>query len=63
MTKNQYIKDLLYLRHMFDNKIDNEIEEALRDKADADALKESIFYLLEENQSRVLNSHYKGDRV
>lgn len=59
MAYNRYILDLHALRRDFENRIDNEIEECMRGRANPARLKDSLKYIIE--TSNVLNSTYKED--
>lgn len=49
MGIKERIKELIYLRRELDNRIDNEIEEVLRERGrDDKELKESLEWVLEE---------------
>lgn len=54
---NYYIASLQGLRRSIDNKIDSEIEEAMRGRGNSEKLRDSLEYLIED--SNVLSGAFK----
>lgn len=46
---NYYIASLQGLRRTIDNRIDSEIEEAMRKRGDSEKLKDSLRYIIEDD--------------
>lgn len=46
---NYYIASLQGLRRAIDNRIDSEIEEAMRKRGDSEKLKDSLRYIIEDD--------------
>lgn len=61
MTYNHYISGLLELRRRLDNRIDNEIEDCMRNRGNSESLKESLLYILNDNAA--INGAYKKEET
>lgn len=59
MAYSIYASALLDLRRELENRIDSEIEDWMRGRADSEKLKESLLYIIEHNYA--LNGGYKQD--
>ena len=57
MVYNVYLSSLLDLRRELENRIDSEVEDCMRGRADSEKLKESILYIIEHNYA--LDGGYK----
>ena len=59
MEYNVYVSALLDLRRAIESRIDSEVEDWMRGRADSERLKESILYIIEHNYA--LDGGYKQD--
>ena len=59
MAYNVYVSALLDLRRELESRIDSEVEDWMRGRADSERLKESILYIIEHNYA--LDGGYKQD--
>lgn len=62
MEYNNYISGLMSLRRKLHSRIDNEIEDIMRNRGNPEILKESLTYIIEED-IRVLTKYYNDQKA